>query len=212
MNLDPDDELSGKDNLKYLYKKINKLKTDYITFGHIINWHDSNPTKVFLCSNFNKIQYQPEILNSNIELLDYLIWNKLVKNQLYKKALMFIKEQIYGQKWNYGEDEIWSILINKYANSKLCIKKSIYIYNINKYSLMKNRHSYIYVTNIINWIIVLKKILLKNANIYLNRFYGFIDIINGNPQFLDTVKKNREIKYKFCKLFRNISFQSNNSS
>ena len=35
MNLDPDDELSGPNNLKYLYTKANKLKIDIISFGII---------------------------------------------------------------------------------------------------------------------------------------------------------------------------------
>ena len=35
MNLDPDDELAGRDNLDYLYKIVNKLKVDVISFGYI---------------------------------------------------------------------------------------------------------------------------------------------------------------------------------
>ena len=163
-----------------------------------------------LCSNLSSIQYQPEIFSINSEIFDYLIWNKLVKNQLFKKVYMIIKKKIYNQKWNFGEDEIWSILINKYARSKLCIDKNIYIYNINKYSLTSNSNNSLYIRNIINWIELLKKILIyKNENIYLNRFKVFINIIEGNKNFLENIKINREIKYKYLNIFRNISFKIN---
>ena len=33
------------------------------------------------------------------------------------------------KKWNYHEDNIWSILVNKLASSKLCVNKPIYKYS-----------------------------------------------------------------------------------
>ena len=35
MNLDPDDEFKGSDNLEYLYKMAKKSKIDFISFGFI---------------------------------------------------------------------------------------------------------------------------------------------------------------------------------
>ena len=91
MNLDPDDELSSPDNLESLYKIINKLKVDVISFGLIIKKYGSFPTQLFLCSNNKKIQYQPEIFNSNSENFDFLITNKLIKNELFKKVYFLFK-------------------------------------------------------------------------------------------------------------------------
>ena len=38
----------------------------------------------------------------------------------------FFKNRINSEKWNYHEDNIWSILINKYAQSMRCVNKLIY--------------------------------------------------------------------------------------
>ena len=35
MNLDPDDVFKDHDNLEYLYNKVNKLKTDILSFGYL---------------------------------------------------------------------------------------------------------------------------------------------------------------------------------
>ena len=208
MNLDPDDELVGRDNLEYLYKIINKLKVDVISFGYIIKKPGKTPIKNFLCTNFKNIQFQPEILNSNIDNFDFLIWNKLVKKRVFKKAYFFFKDKIYGEKWNYAEDEIWSILINKYARTKICIGKTIYKYNINNLSLMSNTNNILYIKNIINWIEILKIILIyKNEKIYLNRFNTFIKIIENNRRYIGNISNFRKINNKYFNIFRNIAFK-----
>ena len=210
MNLDPDDELAGRDNLDYLYKIVNKLKVDVISFGYIIKRPGLKPTKKILCTNFKNIQFQPQILNSNSNNFDFLIWNKLIKKRIFMKAYNTFKEKIYGEKWNYGEDEIWSILVNKYARSKICIGKTIYIYNINKFSLINNKNNNIVFTkNIINWIEILKIILFYYEKIYLNRLNFFIKIIEKNKLFRENIRNNRKIKNKYYNIFRNITFQFN---
>ena len=55
--------------------------------------------------------------------------------------------QVYKKYWNFHDDNIWSILVNKYAESKFCLKKIIYIYKDNDNSLMKKLFSK---TNLIN--------------------------------------------------------------
>ena len=126
------------------------------------------------------------------------------------KAYNTFKEKIYGEKWNYGEDEIWSILVNKYARSKICIGKTIYIYNINKFSLINNKNNNIVFTkNIINWIEILKIILFYYEKIYLNRLNFFIKIIEKNKLFRENIRNNRKIKNKYYNIFRNITFQFN---
>jgi len=114
MNLDPDDELVAPDNLENLYKIIKKYNVDVISFGLIIKKDGQNQTKLFLCQNYKKIQFQPNILESNSKKFDYLITNKLIKRDLFKKAYIYFKEQINGDKWNYAEDEIWKKLSISY--------------------------------------------------------------------------------------------------
>ena len=75
------------------------------------------------------IQKQPELFFSifypNNEIKDYYIWNKLIKKEIFQKSYHAFKKEINIWKWNYFEDDIWNILVNKFAESKLCIEKTI---------------------------------------------------------------------------------------
>ena len=198
MNLDPDDEFEGPDNLKYLYNIINKFKVDIISFGIIKKVLGSFDSKLYFCSNYKNIQFQPEILDSNT---DFLIWNKLVKNKIFKKAYRIFKEKINGEKWNYAEDEVWSALINKIARTKICVRKIIYIYHINNFSLVQNRN---------NWIEMFKKnFYYQNEKTYISRFDTFLITIERNKYILSNIIKNKEIYNKYLNIFRNITFHFN---
>ena len=204
MNLDPDDELEGPGNLKYLYKIAKKSEIDLISFGIIIKNGLKRSKKVF-CSKINKIQNQPEIINSHYKYYDYLIWNKLVKKKVFLNSYLLFKEKIFQEKWNYGEDEIWSSLIYKNANSMICIKKSIYIYNINNNSLMSNINNILYLKNLINWIEMFKQNFDKKF--LINRLYSFITIIRYNKNYLNIINNNTELRNKYIELFNNINNQ-----
>ena len=112
MNLDPDDKISSKNNLEYLYEIIKKTRADIINFGYL----EGKQAKL-KCSNINQILTQPQLFNfafnsENNYLIDFVLWNKLIKKNLIIKAYKFFKKYIYSKKWNYGEDTVWSILIN----------------------------------------------------------------------------------------------------
>ena len=127
MNVDSDDELEGEDNLEILYNYTIKKSIDIISFN-VLNKKDNVYIK---CKNQNEIQTQPKLFNSifleNNEIMEFMIWNKIIKKQIFLKAYEIFKKEIYNGKWNYFEDDIWSILVNRYAKSKLCIDKLIYI-------------------------------------------------------------------------------------
>ncbi len=76
----------------------------------------------------------------------------MIKRGLLLKVYKKLKNNIYGGKWNYGEDEIWSTLVNKYAYSMICIDKEIFIYYSNNDSLMNNRFNVLFFINIIYWL------------------------------------------------------------
>ena len=139
MELDADDELQGQDNLDFLYNKTYNSKVDIISFSFLFRIKSkkdiNKKKKINLCYNFGKIFYQPQIFIFANELKDYLIWNKLVKREIFLKAVKKYKKIIYKEKVNYADDEIWSMLINKYAKSKICTKKLIYLYYANNNSL-----------------------------------------------------------------------------
>ena len=136
MNLDPDDNLKRNNSLQHVYKIAHKNNLDVVTFSFLFN-----NKNILKCSNKNKILKQPLLFESaykNNLINDWTIWNKLVKRQLMLKIYKIFKKNIYKNKWNYNEDTIWSILINKYAESKICIDKAIYIYNLHKDSQTNN--------------------------------------------------------------------------
>ena len=129
MNLDPDDVFNDSDNLEYLYKKITRYNTDIISFSLI---YKSNMRIRNLCNTFYTKIEQPKLFEEiygKTDIKDFLIVNKLIKREIFLKAFNLFKKYIYSNKWNYHEDNIWSLLVHKVASSKICVKKLIYVYN-----------------------------------------------------------------------------------
>ena len=126
MNLDADDEFNGCNSLKNLYYKAKRYNLDIINFLFM----DKKQNKsINNCKKINVVLKQPElfysIFHTNNEIKDYNIWNKLIRRQTFIKAYRAFKKEIYILKWNYYEDDIWNILVNKYATSKLCVNRVI---------------------------------------------------------------------------------------
>ena len=149
LNLDSDDEINDNECLEYLYNKTRLYKIDIIQYS--VYFVDLNWT--FKCNFNNTILKQPKLYQStflpNNEVSDYLIWNKLIRRETFLKAYEDFKIAIYNGKWNYFEDDVWNILVSKYAKSKLCIDKLVYIYKTNNDSLMRNRFRKIEFQNLI---------------------------------------------------------------
>ena len=66
--------------------------------------------------------------------------NKLVKKEIFLKVLNEFKKKIFYHKWNYHEDNIWSVLLHRTAKLKHDINKFVYIYKMNDQSLIINKH------------------------------------------------------------------------
>ena len=175
MNLDSDDEIMGYDTLEYLYNHTLKNNVDIITF----NIFDQKENTSIKCNNINKIIKQPILFKSlffgNNLNQDYLLWNKLIKKEIFQKAYNAFKKEIYNGKWNYFEDDIWSILVNKFAESKLCLNRLVYIYNYNNNSLMNKRFDAMEFHNILYRHEMYKKIFVrKEDEPYLIAEYFFL--------------------------------------
>lgn len=215
MNLDPDDEIRGAKSLEFLYYKAKNLNIDLISFATLFK---SNNKIIIKCSNYGKISTQPKVLesafNSNYILNDFLIWNKLIKKCLYLKVYDLFKSKIYGKKWNYHEDNIWSILLNKYAKSMLCVNKLIYIYNENKDSLMKKRYDIMELNNILYRHEMYKDIFKtkEEEKYFLPEYFEIISFIDANNIFYDLIKHNNIIRNKLIKIFINyfLKYESSN--
>ena len=182
MNLDPDDELAKEDSLEFLYKKAKKTNVDILSFFMLQN--QQNQKKIIKCYTKHKIEKQPElfesIFRSQNSLKDYFITNKLIKKEIFLKAYEAFKKEINNGKWNYHEDHIWSILVNKFARSKLCTNKLIYIYNKNKDSLMENSFSLLELQNLLYKIEKFKKLFItKEEEKYLIAEYNYLLNILG---------------------------------
>ena len=197
MNLDPDDEYSRKNNFKLLYNIAQNLKVDFITF---FIFYLPNKEKSIQYSKFNKILYQPELFESafdnNYYLIDYYITNKFIKRDLLEKAFNSFKSEIYGEKWNYHEDNIWSILIHKLANSSVFINKKIYYYYMNNIdSEMFNRGNALELKNLLLRNKMFKKIFKFN---YEKNYIiaGYIELVDKFVEHLEILKKVEELKIK----------------
>ena len=199
MSLDPDDRYQGKSNLKYLYNIAKKLKVDIVSF--LVFYLPSKKIST-LFTNFNEIIKQPDLYQSLFKknvLNDYYITNKLVKREIFMNAYNKFKKYIYGEKWNYYEDNIWSILIYKNAKSSYFINKKIYYYYLNKNSTMMNRGNILELKNLLYRYEMYKEIFkTKNEEKLLT--VGFNELLNVFEENINLVKINNEIKNKFIKI------------
>ena len=209
INLDPDDEFKDPDVLKYLYYKIKNANVDFISFTFL---EKSSMHLINECGEANKIIRQPKLF----ELMynkspDLLVWNKLIKREIFLKAYKLFENYIYYKKWNYHEDDIWALLVHKVATSKLCENRLIYIYNnnLNKKSLMRNKECLIQYTNIIYRFEMRRKIL--NDTIHFNYLSKQCDLliggINNSVNFQKFIRTSSELRNI---TFHNLKICSNN--
>lgn len=193
MSLDPDDTLKGNNSLKYLYNIANLYNLDIVSFSFLSG--NKNYSKCFYKS---KIIKQPLILksafNKKNKINDFLLWNKLVKRQLMLKVCKISKKKIYNNKWNYADDTFWSILINKYAESMMCINKIIYIYNKNDESLVKNNINIVKLKNRIYY-------LEMNIKIFTNKIENKY-LISNILDFITYLKKNKKLVINHIYLYK----------
>ena len=129
MNLDPDDRLEGSDNLEVLYNTAKCNNSDIVRY--LVKSIPFNKDQIKDSDFFNKYQFK---------IFDYLMTNKFVKKEIFLKVLNEFKKKIYYNKWNYHEDNIWSVLLHRTAKSKKNINKYVYIYKMNNQSLIINKY------------------------------------------------------------------------
>ena len=205
MNLDPDDELSSDDeSLEYLYNKAKSGNIDIISFGLLFKKYN---IKVIKCSNKYKIEKQPQLFKSIFDsqnmLTEVFIVNKLIKKEIFLKAYEAFKKEIYNGKWNYFEDNIWSILVNSIAQTKQCTDKIIYIYNNNKDSLTTTNFSLIEFENLIYRHEMYKKLFTskENEKYLIGEYYFLLNSLKSKQKYLLLLNEHN-INAKFVKIFQ----------
>lgn len=196
LSLDPDDEYQGSNNLRYLYNKAKNLNVDVVNF---IILYLPNRVKSEKIYNFNQIVKQPELFDKafkNNILRDFYVTNKLVKKEVFEKVYNFYKPYIYGEKWNYFEDNIWSILIYKYAKSSVFVNKNIYYYYLNNESAMMNRGNILELKNLIFRNEMYKKIF-NNQNLSQYLLEGYTELLDIFENNINITKENYHIQKMF---------------
>lgn len=197
LNIDPDDEINGNDSLQILYKKAIISNSDIITF----DIYDVKKDQIVKCKNPNQIQNQPLLFDilfeKNNVISDFLIWNKIIRREIFLKAYENFKKEIYNGKWNYFEDDIWNILVNRYAETKLCLNKLIYIYNYNEDSLLSKRFGIIEFQNLFYRHEMYKKLFSKKEEekYLVAEYYFLLNRLKNQLQYIllindDGIKKS----------------------
>ena len=203
MNVDPDDELANNDSLEFLYNQTIISNVDIITF----DIYDERMKKLVKCEKNNIIQNQSQLIDSifkkNNQIKDYLIWNKLIRRKIFLKAYHFFQKEIYNNKWNYFEDDIWNILVNKYASSKLCTNKLIYIYHNNPDSLISKRFGLIEFQNLLFRHEMYKKIFTKKKEekYLIAEYYFLLNRLKWEKKYLLLIN-DTEIKKNITTIFQ----------
>ena len=196
LNLDPDDMYSNIHNLKILYKTAKRKDTDVIIFE--LKTIEMNS---ILISKFNIIlkDFNSNIKNFDSETIgqDTLITNKFMKREIILKAYESFKNMIYKNKWNYHEDNIWSDLILNNSISVILLKKIIYLYLLNKESLMKNLFNIVDIRNRI-YRFQMENQISKNFD-----YYKFNNLLNITNIYKNILKNDVEIKKKLIHIIAN---------
>ena len=151
MDLDPDDEILNYTDLEYLYSNTNNSQIDIINFGLLTIYSNGVKNEHLFCKLFDDILFQPKLFDKYVSDPDFFITNKMVKKEVYLKAYEAYKDKIYGEKCNYADDEVWSGLVNKFANSKKCLNRIVYVYHRNFGSLSLKKDNFLYCLNLIDW-------------------------------------------------------------
>ena len=204
MNLDPDDKLASSYNLEILYNKAKNSNLDYIKF--LLKRIPRYKFEIELCEFKNKIQLQVE---------DFIITNKIIKKEILFKAYDYLYKEIYKNKWNYHEDNIWNILIIKLSKKKIILNKYIYIYKRNDNSLNAKKGSLMDIKNRIYRLKTLLKINEKNSFENYYNYYQYLQNIIRSCN--SSILKDKEIKksliyisLKFVTIFNSNKYIINN--
>ena len=204
INLDPDDKFSSSNNLEILYNKAKRFNIDTILFLiKTIKKNDINKKK-----NINPRKLY-ELNNSNFMKIakDFFITNKFIKREIILKCFNSFKEKIYKNKWNYHEDNIWSLLIHKYSKNIIFFKKFIYLYFQNKESLMHNLYNILQIKNIIYRFEVIQKIFN-----YKNYYHLNLLLKEVNKYYKGIIKKDNEVRRKIINILNNFIYENINNS
>ena len=212
LNIDSDDILYGNDTLEFLYNRANKSNIDVILYSRLITHPNGFKQVNIRCNSLDRIIRQPELyqiaFNQYNQLSDYLIWNKFIKKEVYLRAYKAYEKRINGENWIHYDDNIWGVLIHKYANTLECINKTLYVHILNPTSLTNKIGSLTEVKSVIDKYEMFKEIYnTKEEKKYLiKEFENLMYLIDDYGSFRNFFNENSYIKnwtIKTCNDFIN---------
>ena len=192
MNLDPDDTFYDYRNLELLYNLAKMNNTDVIIFRIKKFYQNAINNKSVKIESKRIRKLYSNINNKEKWKIHQLITNKIIKRSIYLKAYIYFENKILKDKWNYGEDNIWSRLINDYSQSKICLNTYVYLYYKNQLSLMHNAGNLLEKKNRIYRYEMIENIYKIKSLRMLNKLLDFVK---------DIIKYDNEIRKKMIRLF-----------
>ena len=210
MDLDPDDEILNYTDLEYLYSNTNNSQIDIINFGLLTIYSNGVKNEHLFCKLFDDILFQPKLFDKYVSDPDFFITNKMIKNELYLKAYEAYKDKIYGEKCNYADDEVWSGLVNKFANSKKCVNRIVYAYHRNFCSLSLKKDNILYCLNLIDWNeMFIYNIFSENIEIAKTQTIRFLDLIKNTYSYFNSIKSYKILAEKYINYLSSIKNKFN---
>jgi sulfur relay (sulfurtransferase) DsrC/TusE family protein len=205
INLEPDDLLSNETDLEYLYSNTNNSQIDLINYnGFEISSYGYKKEQVY-CTLYDEILYKTKLFDHFSRSPDFFIWNKMVKREIFLKAFDDYKHIIDRVYCNYAEDEIWSGLVNKYANSKRCLKRNVYLYIRNSNSLTMRRNNELYCDNLLQWNeMFVFKVFSEKKEMAKAQTIRFLDLIRDTYDYFNSIKSNKLLTEKYIKHLKSI--------
>ena len=192
MNLDADDKLLNNNCLKILYNLAKSFNYDFCRF--LIKRIPGNAKEKKEFNLLNKIQ---------LHLDDLLITNKLVSRKILIDSYSFLKDRIHKSKWLLHDDNIWSLLINKYSKKSIVYNRFVYYYKRNNESLNLKRGSMAEIKSLVYKLDMNLKINLSmNQNDFKSSFNQIIklyDVYSGKAPELEIKNNLKEILFKYIK-------------
>ena len=139
---DPDDILS-KDIINTCYNYVEKYNYEIIRFN-IYKGNGKIGLDKHLYNLLNKMVYQPKLSayiyygNNELERIDYNIYNKFIKKEVYIKSLNKLNHFYLNMHMTYMEDSLMNYILLKNSNNLYFITKIGYYYLKNSISITNN--------------------------------------------------------------------------
>ena len=233
---DPDDIIS-RNILKICYKYAEKKNYEIIKFNTYIGNNRVIFNDIYL-RNEKKGVYQPELStyifyeNNQLRIIDFYITNKLIKKEIYIRALNSLNNYYLNIYITYLEDLMMNYILFRVAKSFCYIKNVGYLYiknnmsktnNLFKTTILRIKFSFI----ILKFFFDYSKNIKKEKDIY-QYFFSYLNKMINIPYKLSTINKdfnfynniikillsdkfismkNKKILYSYIELINNIKIQ-----